>query len=81
MTAAKGFPRHSPIINPAAKEILRIVVTDDLNVQFTAPNLPPREVVKILQNMIVDLQFGVVEALYQKIEGSGPLSGVGDGNR
>lgn len=76
----KGTGNGGGIVNPFAKKILTIDVTDDGQTNISSP-LPPDEVCKILANIMIDLQFRYITAAIdqaQKQESRIALTDVGN---
>ena len=73
-----GLAKESRIVNPMAKTIMTLVVNDQFQTELKS-ELPPRDTVKILMNLVADLTFGYSEALVAATKRPN-LEDVGDGH-
>jgi hypothetical protein len=56
--------KQNRIVNPFAKNVLSLKVNDELQTELDS-KLPPRETVKILLNLAVDLMMGYTDQLVE----------------
>jgi len=68
--SSKLFREKGGIVNPFSKTIITLEVDDQLQTRLVAPNVHPKEVAKILMNVMLDLLFGYTEAVADAVDKS-----------